>query len=81
MKQFLLAAFAVAVVAGSASAQGKQTKCPVMKEELGSKPTAVAYTGKNKAYKGKSVMVCCPGCSGAIKKDPDKYFAMVHKTK
>lgn len=81
MNRILLAAMAAAFVAGSVSAQGKQTKCPVMNEDLGAKPTAVAYSGKNKAYKGKSVMVCCPGCSGAIKKDPDKFFAMVHKKK
>lgn len=81
MNRMFLAAVAVAMVAGSAMAQGKQTKCPVMNEDLGANPTPVAYSGKNKAYKGKSVMVCCPGCSSAIKKDPDKFFAMVHKKK
>jgi hypothetical protein len=83
----ILAALVVSV-AGAAFAQDKmakkpaapkQTKCVVTGEELGSmgKPTLVSYTGKNAAYKGKKVAICCGGCEAKVKADPDKYFKTV----
>lgn len=82
MNRLLLAATVAALAVGTAMAQGgKQTKCPVMNEALGDKPITVAYTGKTAAYKGKSIQVCCGGCVGAIKKDPDKFFKMVYAKK
>ncbi len=56
----------LALVAGVASAQTKQTQCPVMHEALGAKPISVAYTGKSKEFKGKSIQVCCGGCVGLL---------------
>ena len=43
-----------------------QTLCPVM----GGKIDSSAYTD----IQGQRVYHCCPGCSGALTKDPDKYF-------
>lgn len=43
-----------------------QTVCPVM----GGKIDSTAYTD----IQGQRVYHCCPGCSGALKKDPDKFF-------
>lgn len=90
MNRFLIALVALSV-ASAAFAQDKkpkpaptavkaQTKCAVTDEDLGSmgKPIEIAYKGKNAKYKGKSVKVCCGGCEGAVKKDPDKYFAVVY---
>lgn len=48
-----------------------------MGEALGKNPIAVKYTGKNKAYAGKSVMVCCAGCEAGVRKDQDKIFKQV----
>lgn len=82
MNRILMATAVAALVAGAAGAQGsKQTKCPVMDEALGSKPISIAYTGKSKAYKGKKIKVCCGGCVGTVKKNPDKYFKMVYAKK
>ena len=80
---------AAALIAGAAFAQKPskapaapaQTKCVVMNEALGAHPISIAYTGKNAAYKGKSVKVCCEGCTAAVKKDQDKYFKMVFAKK
>lgn len=44
----------------------KQTNCPVM----GGKIDKAQYTD----VKGKRIYVCCPGCIGKIKADPDKYI-------
>lgn len=74
MNRMLIASAVLALVAGVASAQTKQTQCPVMHEALGSKPISVAYTGKSKEFKGKSILVCCGGCVGMVKKDPDTFF-------
>jgi YHS domain-containing protein len=43
-----------------------QTHCPVMGGEIDS----TAYTD----IQGQRVYHCCPGCSKALKADPDKYF-------
>ena len=43
----------------------KQTTCPVM----GGKINKAQYAD----VKGKRIYVCCPGCIGKIKADPDKY--------
>jgi YHS domain-containing protein len=49
-----------------------QRICPVTKEELG---------GMGKPYKvtveGRDVFLCCAGCEEEIKKDPQKYFAIL----
>jgi hypothetical protein len=44
----------------------KQTTCPVM----GGKINRAQYAD----VKGKRIYVCCPGCIGKIKADPDKYI-------
>jgi YHS domain-containing protein len=44
----------------------QQTNCPVM----GGKIDSTAYTD----IQGQRVYHCCPACSAALKKDPDKYF-------
>lgn len=77
MNRLILATAVSLLVAGVASAQTKQTECPVMHEPLGAKPIKVAYTGKSKEFKGKSIMVCCGGCVGMVKKDPDANFKAV----
>ena len=55
-----------AIAAEQEKAQKKQATCPVMGGKI------------NKAQhidvKGKRLYVCCPGCFGAIKADPDKYI-------
>ncbi|WP_309712703.1 hypothetical protein [Armatimonas sp.] len=85
MNRFVIALSAV-MVAGAAFAQKPvkptapkaQTVCPMMPtNKVDAKSKAVAYTGKNPKYKGKSVKYCCGGCEAPIKKDQDKYFAMV----
>lgn len=43
-----------------------QTHCPIMGGEIDSS----AYTD----VQGQRVYHCCPGCSSALSKDPDKYF-------
>ena len=43
-----------------------QTHCPVM----GGKIDSTVYTD----IQGQRVYHCCAGCSGALKKDPDKFF-------
>lgn len=43
-----------------------QTNCPVM----GGKIDSTVYTD----IQGQRVYHCCAGCSGPLKKDPDKYF-------
>ncbi len=47
-----------------------QKTCPVSGEPLGSmgKPYKVTVEGKD-------VLLCCQGCEGEIKKDPQKYLA------
>jgi hypothetical protein len=85
MNRLLIALVAVSV-AGAAFAQVKpkptapkeQTVCPMMpSNKVDAKSKSVAYAGKNPKYKGKSVKYCCGGCEAPIKKDQDKYFAMV----
>ena len=44
----------------------KQTTCPVM----GGKINKTQYAD----VKGKRIYVCCPGCIGKIKADPDQYI-------
>lgn len=44
----------------------KQTTCPVM----GGKINKAQYAD----VKGKRIYVCCAGCIGKIKADPDKYI-------
>lgn len=53
--------------AGFVFAEGKaQTTCPVM----GGKINKTQYAD----VKGHRIYVCCPGCIGKIKADPDKYI-------
>ena len=84
MNRLLIALVAVSV-AGAAFAQKPkpaakaQTMCPMMTDQkVDANSKSVAYAGKNAKYKGKSVKVCCGGCEAAIKKSPDKYFAVVY---
>ena len=58
----------------------KQDKCVVTGEKLGDmgKPIEIAYKGKNAKYKGKSVKVCCGGCTAKVNKEQDKFFAQVY---
>ncbi len=78
MNKMMLAVAVTAAFAAIATAQTKaQTACPVMGEPLGKNPIAVKYSGKNKAYAGKSVKVCCQGCVDGVKKDQDKIFKKV----
>ena len=48
----------------------KQRVCPVSGAMLGSmgKPYKVTVQGRE-------VLLCCPGCEAALKKDPDRYLA------
>lgn len=48
-----------------------QTTCPVM----GGKINKAQYADA----KGKRIYVCCPGCIGKIKADPDKYIKQLEK--
>lgn len=86
MNRLWIAALAALTVGSAALAQEKKApktpaapkfeKCIVTDEELGSmgKPIEIAYTGKNAAYKGKKVAVCCGGCVGKVNKEQDKFF-------
>jgi hypothetical protein len=48
-----------------------QTTCPVMGGKINKKQFA--------DVKGKRIYVCCPGCIGTIKADPDKYIKKLEK--
>lgn len=48
----------------------KQKLCPVSGEPLGSMGAPLQVQVKNQ-----SVWICCDGCEGRLKKDPDKYLA------
>lgn len=76
MKRLLLSLTALAFIciisASAASAEEKtteaikhQTTCPVMGANI-DKSLHVDHAGKR-------IYVCCPGCIGVIKKNPDKY--------
>lgn len=56
----------------AASATGGQRTCPVTGQELGSMGPPVAVN-----VAGRTVYVCCAGCSRAVQQDPDKYLAAV----
>jgi len=56
------------------AAAEKQKICPVSKQPLGS--MGVPYKLE---VKGRTVFLCCQGCEGEIKSDPDKYFAELDK--
>jgi YHS domain-containing protein len=65
----LIVAFMAMGVSGYAEKKEipkKQTTCPVM----GGKINKTQYAD----VKGKRIYVCCPGCIGKIKADPDKYI-------
>ncbi len=47
-----------------------QATCPVTGKALGSMGTPVRVVAR-----GRTVFLCCQGCVGAIKDDPDKYLA------
>lgn len=55
-----------AIAAEQEKAQKKQATCPVM----GGKINKAQYAD----VKGKRIYVCCPGCIGKIKADPDTYI-------
>ena len=48
----------------------KQKLCPVSGEPLGSMGAPLQVKVKEQ-----SVWICCDGCEGRLKKDPDKYLA------
>jgi YHS domain-containing protein len=48
----------------------------VTEEPLGSMGTPVKAT-----VKGRTVFLCCEGCEGDLKKDPDKYLARLDGAK
>ena len=48
-----------------------QTSCPVMGEKI---DTTLYYD-----YNGKKIYVCCAGCIGEVKKDPEKYLKKLEK--
>jgi YHS domain-containing protein len=52
----------------------KQQVCPVSGEPLGA--MGVPYKVE---VKGRTVLLCCPGCEEKIKADPDKYLAKLDK--
>ena len=53
---------------------GGQKNCPVTGEELGSMGTPVPVM-----VKGQTIYVCCQGCAGKVRKDPDAYLAKVKR--
>ena len=59
-------ALGMGTFAETKEAPKKQTTCPVM----GGKINKAQYAD----VKGKRIYVCCPGCIGKIKADPDKYI-------
>lgn len=54
---------------------GKPVVCPVMGTEFKVKGETEAAD-----YKGETYYFCCPGCSPAFKKDPEKYAVKIRKT-
>lgn len=54
----------------AASKSDIQTTCPVTSKRLGSMGPPVRVV-----VKGREVFLCCDGCEGPIKADPDKYLA------
>jgi hypothetical protein len=78
IKHLCIAILAAAMAAGTTSlaeqeqetaekpGMKKQTHCPVM----GGKINKEQYVD----VEGYRIYVCCPGCKGTIKADPDKYI-------
>jgi hypothetical protein len=56
------------------AAAEKQELCPVSGEKLGSMGTPYKTVVKDQA-----VFLCCDGCEGSLKKDPDRYLAKLNK--
>ncbi len=56
------------------AAAEKQKLCPVSGNLLGSMGTPCKVTVKDQV-----VFLCCPGCEGKIKENPDKYLAKLGK--
>jgi len=50
-----------------------QVTCPVSNNNLGMEVPI------KKVVDGKTFFICCPGCEGAIAKDPQKYLAKLNK--
>ncbi len=53
---------------------GGQKTCPVTGEELGSMGAPVPVT-----VNGQTIYVCCQGCAGKLRKNPDAYLAKVKR--
>lgn len=51
---------------------GGQKTCPVMGEPLGSMGDPIPVVVKDQ-----TIYVCCPGCASKVRRDPDKYIAIV----
>jgi len=52
----------------------KQKTCPVSDAPLGSMGVPYKVT-----VKGRTVFLCCEGCEGGLKKEPDKYVAKLNR--
>ncbi|MBX9624630.1 MAG: hypothetical protein K2X82_12550 [Gemmataceae bacterium] len=58
--------------APAAARYGGQKTCPVMGDVLGEMGEPIPV-----AVKGQTVYVCCRGCVAKVRRDPDKYLAVV----
>ena len=58
--------------AGGAEPYGGQKTCPVTGEALGSMGPPIPV-----AVNGQTVYVCCQGCAGKVRKNPDAYLPKV----
>ncbi len=63
---------APAAAVAASSPYGGQKTCPVTGEELGSMGTPIPVT-----VNGQTLYVCCQGCAGKVRKNPDAYLAKV----
>ena len=57
----------------STAKYGGQRTCPVMGDVLGEMGEPIPVS-----VKGQTVFVCCRGCVGKVRRDPDKYLAIAN---
>jgi hypothetical protein len=65
--------------AADRAAAEKQGTCPVSGERLGSMGKPVKIAIKDSQGEEHEVFLCCSGCEGTIKDDPDTYLAKLKK--
>jgi len=65
--------------AADRAAAEKQGVCPVSGERLGSMGKPPKITVKDSKGQDHEVFLCCSGCEGTIKDDPDTYLAKLKK--